>query len=139
MHRLRHHSLSILQFNIPFYRKVIQYLFLGTTLLIGAKFSIFVQHLESGLLPTVYRPPGVEAFLPISSLISLKYWLATGIFNQIHPSGVIILLMALSTAVLLKRGFCSWVCPFGLLTEYLNRIHVILFSITCPRQNVGRR
>jgi polyferredoxin len=53
--------------------------------------------------------------------------MVTGIFNPIHPSGLIILLMVLVTAVLIKRGFCSWVCPFGLLTEYLNRLHHFIF------------
>ena len=113
--------------NIQFYRKIVQYLFLATVVLIGIKFSIFVSQLESGMSPTVARPPGIEAFLPISSLISLKYWLVGGGFNQVHPSGLIIFLMVLATAVLLKRGFCSWVCPFGLLTEYLNRPHRIIF------------
>jgi polyferredoxin len=61
-------------------------------------------------------------------LISLKYWLVGGIFNDIHPSGLIILLVILSTAVFLKRGFCSWVCPFGLLSEYLGQIHFFLFK-----------
>jgi len=115
------------QADIQLYRNVIQHLFLATVVLIGIKFTIFVSQLESGMMPTVTRPPGIEAFLPISSLISLKYWLVTGIFNPIHPSGLIILLMALVTAVLLKRGFCSWVCPFGLLTEYLNRLHKLIF------------
>ena len=113
--------------DIQLYRKLIQYLFLGTIVLIGIKFIIFVNQLESGTLPTITRPPGIEAFLPISSLISLKYWLLTGIINPIHPSGLIIFLLALLTAVLLKRGFCSWVCPFGLLTEYLNRLHKVIF------------
>jgi polyferredoxin len=113
--------------DIQLYRKIIQYLFLATVVLIGIKFTLFVSQLENGMVPTVTRPPGIEAFLPISSLISLKYWLVTGIFNPIHPSGLIILLMALVTAVLLKRGFCSWVCPFGLLTEYLNRLHKLIF------------
>jgi len=113
--------------NISLYRKIVQYLFLATVVLIGIKYTLFVIQLENGMLPTVTRPPGIEAFLPISSLISLKYWLVTGIFNPIHPSGLIILLMALATALLLKRGFCSWVCPFGLLTEYLNRLHKLIF------------
>ena len=113
--------------DIQLYRKIVQYLFLSTVVLIGIKFTIFVNQLENGMLPTVTRPPGIEAFLPISSLISLKYWLVTGIFNPIHPSGLIIFLMALATAILLKRGFCSWVCPFGLLTEYLNRLHKLIF------------
>ena len=113
--------------DIQLYRKIVQYLFLATVVLIGIKFTMFVSQLENGMVPTITRPPGIEAFLPISSLISLKYWLVTGIFNPIHPSGLIIFLMALVTAVLLKRGFCSWVCPFGLLTEYLNRLHKFIF------------
>jgi polyferredoxin len=113
--------------NIELHRKIVQYAFLAVTLFIGIKFSLFVKQLENGILPTVSRPPGIEAFLPISSLISLKYWMVTGIFNPIHPSGLIILLMVLVTAVLIKRGFCSWVCPFGLLTEYLNRLHHFIF------------
>jgi len=113
--------------DIQLYRKFVQYLFFATVVLIGIQFTMFVNQLENGMVPTVTRPPGIEAFLPISSLISLKYWLVTGIFNQVHPSGLIILLMALVTAVLLKRGFCSWVCPFGLLSEHLNRLHRVLF------------
>jgi polyferredoxin len=111
------------QADIQPYRKIIQHLFLATVLLIGVQFMFFVKQLEDGAPATVARPPAIEAFLPISALISLKYWLVTGIFNSIHPSGLIILLMILTTAILLKRGFCSWVCPFGLLTEYLNRLH----------------
>ena len=65
--------------------------------------------------------------MPISSLINLKYWVIIGIFNLVHPSGLIILLMALATGLLLKRGFCSWICPFGLLTEYLHRLHKLIF------------
>ena len=113
--------------NIQFYRKIVQFLFLATVVLIGIKFSIFVSQLENGIRPTITRPPGIEAFLPISSLISLKYWLVGGEINPVHPSGLIILLMVLATAVIFKRGFCSWVCPFGLLTEYLNRLHRIIF------------
>jgi len=113
--------------NIQFYRKIVQYLFLATVVLIGINFSIFVNQLENGIQPTVARPPGIEAFLPISSLISFKYWMVGGGFNQVHPSGLIILLMVLATAVLFKRGFCSWICPFGLLTEYLNRLHRFIF------------
>lgn len=121
--------------NIQFHRKIIQFLFLATTVGIGVQFSIFVNELQRGLYPTISRPPGIEAFLPISSLISLKYWLVTGIFNRVHPSGLIILMVVLLTALLLKRGFCSWVCPFGLLTEYLNHIHRFIFrkNVRIPR------
>ncbi len=135
MNRLKNYFQGINLNNIQFHRKLIQYLFLITTVGIGVQFSIFVSQLERGIIPTVSRPPGIEAFLPISSLISLKYWLVTGIFNRVHPSGLIILITVLLTAVLLKRGFCSWVCPFGLLTEYLNRIHLFIFrkNVRIPR------
>ncbi len=113
--------------NIQLYRKIVQYLFLATVVLIGIKFTLFVGQLEKGMTPTISRPPGIEAFLPISSLISLKYWLVGGVFNQVHPSGLIIFSMALATGLLLKRGFCSWICPFGLLTEYLNRLHTLIY------------
>jgi polyferredoxin len=121
--------------NIQLVRKMVQYLFLATVIVIGIQFAVFVNQLESGIRPTVTRPPGIEAFLPISSLISLKYWLVTGVFNQVHPSGLIILLMVVATAILLKRGFCSWVCPFGLSTEYLNRLHRFIFrkNVRVPR------
>lgn len=109
-------------------RKIIQYLFFSLTALIGWQFATFISGLEKGFSATVYRPPGIEAFLPISSLISLKYWMLSGIMNTIHPSGLIILLIILATALILKRGFCSWVCPIGLLTEHLNQIHRFIFK-----------
>ncbi len=109
------------------YRKIVQYLFLAVVVFIGIKFIFFVNQLESGILPTIKRPPGIEAFLPISGLISLKYWLVTGIFNTIHPSSLIILMTAMATGLFLKRGFCSWICPFGLLNEYLSRLHKYIF------------
>ena len=135
MNKINQMSKNRSNHSIQNYRKIVQYLFLAVTLLIGVQFGIFVSQLEKGILPTMTRPPGIEAFLPISSLISFKYWLLTGIFNPIHPSGLIIFLVILSTAILLKRGFCSWVCPIGLLTEYLNRLHRFIFrkDIKVPR------
>jgi len=135
MRTIRNMLKQISQPNIQLYRKIVQYIFLATVVMIGIKFSIFVNQLANGMSPTVTRPPGIEAFLPISSLISLKYWLVTGIFNHVHPSGLIIFSMALVTGLLLKRGFCSWICPFGLLTEYLNRLHRLIFrkNVNLPR------
>ncbi len=118
----------ILSAQIQHYRKVVQFIFLFVTLWIGLEFIIFVNQLDQGQLPTQIRPPGVEAFLPISALMSLKYWILTGVFNTIHPSGLIILLVIIATAVLLKKGFCSWICPIGLLSEYLEKIHILIFD-----------
>ena len=73
-------------------RRVCQFLFLGTTLLIGVRFYQFAVPLEQGMIPDVQRPPGVEAFLPISALVSLKHFALTHGINEIHPSGLLILL-----------------------------------------------
>ncbi len=85
--------------------------------------------------PTVLRPPGVESFLPISALISLKYWLVSGVFNHIHPAALVILIIILFTGIFLKKGFCSWVCPFSLISEYLEIFHKFVFrkNLKMPR------
>ena len=57
--------------------------------------------------------------MPISALISLKYWLQTGMVNEIHPSGLFILLAIVAVSLLLKKAFCSWLCPVGTLSESL--------------------
>ena len=118
------------KFRIQPYRQLVQYAFLLTTLAIGVQFYLWVAQLEKGIVPTIIRPPGVEAFLPVSSLISLKYWALTGIINTIHPSGLVILLLILVTGLVLKKAFCSWVCPFSLVSEYLAKIHKIIFRKT---------
>ncbi len=115
-------------FKVQPYRRVVQYGFLTVVLLIGTIFTIFVKQLEMGKTPVVSRPPGVEGFLPISALISLKYWLYTGVFNLVHPSALVLVLIIMAAAIIVKKGFCSWVCPFGLLSEYLAKIHVKLFQ-----------
>jgi polyferredoxin len=116
-------------------RPVVQWAFLVLVLMIGAQFTLFVWQLEHGLGPTFGRPAGVEAFLPISALISLKYWLLTGVFNRIHPSGLVLLLVTGAISLFLKKGFCSWVCPFGLFGEHLEKIHTRLLHrrLSLPR------
>lgn len=109
------------------YRALVQWIFVLTTIWIGIEFIIFVHQLEAGAEHVISRPPGVEAFLPISALISLKYWLLTGVFNKIHPSGLVLLLIIMGTGIFLKKGFCSWVCPIGFLSQALARIHKWIF------------
>ena len=56
------------------YRLYIQLFFAALVLWIGVEFYLFTTFLESGGNSTFYeRPPGVEAFLPISSMMSLYY------------------------------------------------------------------
>ena len=103
-----------------FLRESVQIFFLVITLVIGFQFFLFVSWLQSdGKLWFVSRPPGVEAFLPIGAFISLKYWWKTGIINEIHPAGLFLLIAFLVISWLLKKAFCSWICPVGWLSEKL--------------------
>ncbi len=109
-------------------RRGVQLIFLFITLFIGIKFYGFVAQLESGAGISMERPPGVEAFLPISALVSLKYFLFTGILNRVHPSALVLFLIICSTAFVFKKGFCSWICPLGLLSDVLAKLHGLVFK-----------
>ncbi|MBI5265863.1 MAG: 4Fe-4S binding protein [candidate division Zixibacteria bacterium] len=85
---------------------------------IGVQFYLWVRYIESGATTTpIERPPGVEGWLPISSLVSLRDWWHTGSINAVHPAGLVIFLVILATAFLFKKGFCGWICPVGFLSE----------------------
>ena len=103
---------------------------------IGIEFHLFVQWGESGGAAAFHpRPPGVEGFLPISALISLKYWILTGIINGIHPSALVILLAIIAVSLVVKKAFCSWLCPVGTLSEALWQLGQKLFgrNLSLPR------
>lgn len=109
-------------------RRSIQVLFLSIVIFIGIKFYLFLSYLEKGVFPPFERPAGVEAFLPISALVSLKHWLVTGTINSVHPSALVLFLIICFTALFVKKGFCSWICPIGLLSDYLAKLHETLFK-----------
>ena len=103
-----------------FLRSTVQATFALLCIWIGIEFFLFVRWGTSGGVKTFYpRPPGAEGFLPISSLMSLKYWIQTGVINQVHPSGLFIFLAIVTVSILLKKAFCSWLCPIGTLSESL--------------------
>jgi polyferredoxin len=98
----------------------------------GYRFYLFVSHFTTGNTPLVKRPPLVEGFLPIGSLMALKIWLTEGIFDRIHPAGLMIFSAALLMSLLLKKSFCGWICPVGALSEALYRAGARLFG-----RNIG--
>jgi polyferredoxin len=103
-----------------FLRSTVQFAFALLCVWIGIEFYLFMQWGQSGGTgPYPGRPPGVEGFLPISALISLKYWFLTGIINEIHPASIFILLAIMAVSLVLKKAFCSWLCPIGTLSESL--------------------
>lgn len=104
-------------------RKLTQFGIAGLLLLAGIQYLFWVSHFRYGT-PYVPRPPSVEAFLPISALVALKAWIATGVYSTIHPAGLAILLAVLLTGVVFHRGLCSWACPVGLVEEYLGKLGI---------------
>lgn len=68
------------------------------------------------------RPPGVEGFLPISGLMGLLDWIRQGELNTVHPAATVLFVLFLLISFLLRKAFCSWICPVGLLSESLARL-----------------
>jgi len=97
----------------------IQIAFFIVVLVIGWQFYTFVKYCEAGGKGFyMLRPPGVESFLPISALMGTKYFFGTGKINPIHPAGFVIFGTLLLTAIFFRRGFCSWICPVGTISEW---------------------
>lgn len=119
-----------------FQRSAAQLAFVLLCIWIGIEFHFFMAWGQSGgQQPFVPRPPGVEGFLPISALMSLAYWFGTGIINPVHPSGLFILLAIVGVSLVLKKAFCSWLCPIGTLSEGVWMFGRKLFgrNVTLPR------
>jgi polyferredoxin len=117
-------------------RIAIQWGFLLFMVYLGVRLFLFVRHFRTGgaalLVP---RADGVEGFLPIAGLLGVKDWLMSGTINPIHPASVVILVTVVAVSLLLKRSFCSWVCPVGTLSEVLWKRGFVLFrrNIRPPR------
>lgn len=88
-------------------------------LLVGVEFHAFYLQVLSGGTVTAHRPAALEAFLPISALMSLKVFLRTGEYDAVHPAGLAILVAALLSAFLARKVLCSWVCPIGGISRAL--------------------
>ena len=117
-------------------RALVQGAFALICIWIGVDFALFLRWGASGgQTAYVPHPAGAEGFLPISALMSVRHWLITGRIHPVHPAGLFILLAALAIALLLKKAFCSWICPVGTLSEGLWRLGRRLFgrNLDLPR------
>ena len=57
----------------------------------------------------------IRSYYAIGALMALKLWITEGIFDSIHPSALVIFVAALVLALVLKKGFCGWIC---VITSY---------------------
>jgi ferredoxin len=98
----------------------VQIAFAAIALWVGVQFYFWVRYYETvGETMKVARPPGVEAWLPIASLMNLKAFLLTGRVPEIHAAGMFMLMAFLAISWLYRKAFCSWICPVGTLSELL--------------------
>lgn len=112
------------RFGVNRWRRAAQWSAAAVTAAIGVQFSLWaLPHLRGGW-PDVARPAGVEAFLPINSMLALRHLLTTGVVDAIHPAGLAIFLGVCLMSLVLARSFCSHLCPVGLLSEVLGRLGV---------------
>jgi len=102
-------------------RILVQAAFALASLFTGVQFALFYQAAHAASLPLPTRPPGVEAYLPISGLMGILDWIYQGTLNVIHPAATVLVLVAMAMAFLVRKSFCSWVCPVGFLSEFLAR------------------
>jgi polyferredoxin len=87
---------------------------------VGVEFYRWVRFYETGgATARVERPAGVEGWLPIAALMNLKYWVTTWEVPELHASGLFLLIAFLAMSWLLRKAFCSWLCPIGTLSEVL--------------------
>jgi polyferredoxin len=114
---------------IRFVRMGVQIGFSLFLLYVGYRFFQFYLHFESlGVKPYVERPAAVEGFLPISALLGLKLWLFTGIFDKIHPAGLVLFTFFVGSGFIFRKSFCSWICPIGTLSEWTARLGKLLLK-----------
>ncbi len=103
-------------------RRTYQFTFLLLNVWLGGSFYFWVRRIEGGTHDrSMPRPAGVEGWLPIAGLMNLKFWLSSGRIPASHPAALFLLVSFLAIAFLLRKSFCSWLCPVGTLSEYLWR------------------
>jgi polyferredoxin len=101
-------------------RHAVQGAFVLLNAWLGIQFYLWVRYFERGAVGwAVSRPEGAEGWLPIAGLMNLKYFLSTGRIPAVHPAAMYLFGAFLLMSLLLKKAFCSWLCPVGTFSEAL--------------------
>jgi polyferredoxin len=118
-------------------RRAVQFAFLGLNLWLAVRFLLWTRYFESGGQTRYFeRPAGVDGWLPIAGLMNLKYFLVTHHVPGMHPAAMVLAAVFLLSSLLLKKTFCSWLCPVGTISEYLWKLGRKLMhrTLTVPRR-----
>jgi polyferredoxin len=117
-------------------RRVVQFAFLALNAWIAIEFLLWVRYFEStGQTRYFARPAGVDGWLPIAGLMNLKYFLVMHQIPAVHPAAMVLAAVFLLSSLLLKKAFCSWLCPVGTVSEYLWKLGRKVFrrNLSVPR------
>jgi polyferredoxin len=117
-------------------RLAVQLSFLALNAWIAVHFVIWAHFFESqGASAYVARPAGVDGWLPIAGLMNMRYFLMTRRMPEVHPAAMVLFAVFLLASVLVKKSFCSWLCPVGTASEYLWKFgrRVLGRNLTLPR------
>ncbi len=111
-------------------RKTVQLISLAIIFTAAVQLYLFAHGIrqDGAASAFTYRPAVLEGFLPIGALMAAKYWLATGVYDPVHPAALTILLIAIIISLLFRRSFCSWFCPIGTVSEWLGKLGAGLFK-----------
>ena len=124
-------------------RRLVQLAFFALNAWIGVEFYLFVRYCETGGRGVwAGRPPGVEGWLPIASLMNLKVLFLSGQMPRLHPAGMFLLIAFLAASWIFRKSFCGWLCPVGTASEHLWRLGRQTFgrNFRLPRRlDVGLR
>jgi polyferredoxin len=94
-------------------RDVVRYTFLVYFVALMVQLWLFALWALGHSSHFVPRPNAVAGIIPIGAYMSFFAWLKTGLWDTVLPAGVVIIISALVMSLLLKRGFCGWICPVG--------------------------
>jgi len=109
-------------------RHIVQWAFVALNVWIGCQFFFWARYFErGGNRFYISRPAGAEGWLPIAGLMNAKYLFMTGRVPSVHPAAMYLFLGFLLMSILLKKAFCSWLCPVGTLSENLWKLGRRLF------------
>jgi polyferredoxin len=110
-------------------RRIVQWLFVVLNGWLGIQFLLWVRFCERGGTGlSVPRPAGADGWLPIAGLMNTKYFFLTGRVPAIHPAAMVLYIAFMLISLLLKKAFCSWLCPVGTLSEQLWKLGGRIFG-----------
>jgi polyferredoxin len=118
-------------------RQIVQLAFVALNGWLGIQFYLWVRYFErSGQGLNVPRPAGAEGWLPIAGLMNTKYLLQTGHMPAVHPAAMVLFIAFMLMSLLLKKAFCSWLCPVGTFSEHLWKLGRKIFgrNLRFPRR-----